>query len=604
MKIFRLRRDLSRSLSALRRLYYTSRSLYHHHLHPFSRWVFFLAGLASGAILIMEIGFGIDQKHRYLATLATEVILVVLVAYEVISLFFARPTVRQHLSEHKLEIGLAGLVIFQWIFRDPLISYLDARGFTSTTAVLLFLAISQGIFVLNNLIHLVRRVQALRFLRVNPAMIFVGSFIFVILCGFALLSLPRFTAAEISFIDRLFIAVSATCVTGLSPVDIARDFTFAGQLVILILIQIGGLGLMTLTSFFSLFLAGGHSISEQLLMRDLLSEDSLGEVRKIVRSVAVFTFAIEGVGALSLYHSLPEGFLGSFENRLFHSIFHSISAFCNAGFSLYKDSLATLSQWHGFSISTFMVLIVLGGLGFPVLRALFLRIIHPASVHYRLSVSTRLVLIATAILLVAGTVAFYFMEQKGRLVGMSAGEAWMHSLFYSITTRTAGFETVSTATLALPTVFFTFLLMWIGASPVSTGGGIKTSTISVATVHIMNLIRGKQQVEVFGRTVSDDTVARAYSTVLLSFFSIFAAIFALLFLESEPFLDIIFEVVSAFGTVGLSRGITSSLSDEGKAVLCLVMFVGRVGSMTFLLAVVPRARPVNYTYPTEYIVVG
>ncbi len=599
-----MRRDLSRAFSALRRSYYSARSHYHHHIHPFFRWIFFLAGLASGAILVMEIGFGIAEEHRALATVTTEAILIVLVAYELISLFFARPNVREHLSQHKMEIGLAALVIFQWIFRDPLISYLDARGFSSATAVLLFLAISQAIFVLNNLIHLIRRVQALRFLRVNPAMIFVGSFLFVILCGYALLSLPRFTVAEVSSMDRLFIAVSATCVTGLSPVDISRDFSFAGQMVILVLIQIGGLGLMTLTSFFSLFLAGGHSISEQLLMRDLLSEDSLGEVRKIVRSVAIFTFSIEAVGAVSLYRSLPEGFPGSFESRWFHAIFHSISAFCNAGFSLYADSLAGLARSPSYSIGTFMVLIVLGGLGFPVLRALFMRIRHPASVHFRLSVSTRLVLIATLVLLVAGTVAFYLMERNGLLKGMDSGSAWMHSLFYSVTTRTAGFETLSTAAFALPTVFFTFLLMWIGASPVSTGGGIKTSTISVAAVHIMNLIRGKQRVEVFGRTVSADTVARAYSTVLLSFFSIFAAIFALLFLEKHAFIDIIFEVVSAFGTVGLSRGITAALTEEGKAVLCVVMFVGRVGSMTFLLSVVPRARQVNYTYPTEYIVVG
>ncbi|MEQ8352410.1 MAG: potassium transporter TrkG [Leptospiraceae bacterium] len=603
MRIFRLRRDLSRSLSALRRLYYSSRSHYHHHLHPLFRWIFLLAGLGSGAILVLEIGFGIDEQHRKLATVATESILAVLVAYELISLLFARPTVREHLRAHKLEIGLAGLVIFQWIFRDPLISYLDARGFTSTTAVLLFLAISQALFVLNNLIHLVRRVQALRFLRVNPAMIFMGSFIFVILCGFALLSLPRFTVGDVSSVDRIFIAVSATCVTGLSPVDISREFTFSGQIVILVLIQIGGLGLMTLTSFFSLFLAGGHSLSEQLLMRDLLSEDSLGEVRKIVRSVALFTFTIEGIGAASLYSSLPEN-MGNFESRWFHSIFHSISAFCNAGFSLFDDSLISVSRAPGYSMATFMVLIVLGGLGFPVLRALFLRIRHPASVHFRFNVGTRLVLIATIVLLFAGCLAFYLMEQDGLLAGMETGEAWMHSLFYSVTTRTAGFETLSTASLSLHTVFFTFLLMWIGASPVSTGGGIKTSTISVAAVHIMNLIRGKQRVEVFGRTVSADTVARAYSTVLLSFFSIFAAIFTLLFLESEPFLDIIFEVVSAFGTVGLSRGITSSISSEGKAVLCIVMFVGRVGSMTFLLAIVPRARQVNYRYPTEYIVVG
>ncbi|MCB1169484.1 MAG: portal protein [Leptospiraceae bacterium] len=604
MKIFRLRRDLSRSLLALRRLYYITRSQYHHHLHPLFRWIFFLAGAASGAILVMELGFGIDEKHRLLATLITQSILIILVAYELISLFFARPGVGEHLRQHKMEIVLASLVVFQWIFKDPLIGFLDARGLSSTTAVLLFLAISQAIFVINNLIHLIRRVQALRFLRVNPAMVFVGSFILVILCGLALLSLPRFTATHVSAIDRLFIAVSATCVTGLSPVDIARDFTFAGQMVILVLIQIGGLGLMTLTSFFSLFLAGGHSISEQLLMRDLLSEDSLGEVRKIIRAVAVFTFTIEGVGAVSLFRSLPEGYMGSFEHRWFHSIFHSISAFCNAGFSLYSDSLVGLAQEPGYSVLTFMLLIVLGGLGFPVLRALFLRLRHPGNVHFRLNVSTRLVLISTTILLVAGTLAFYSMERTGVLQGMSSEQAWFHSLFYSITTRTAGFETRVTASLALPTVFFTFLLMWIGASPVSTGGGIKTSTISVAALHIMNLIRGKSRVEVFGRTVSDETVARAYSTVLLSFFSIFVAIFALLFLEKLEFIDILFEVVSAFGTVGLSRGITASLSDEGKAVICIVMFVGRVGSMTFLLALVPRARPVNYRYPTEYIVVG
>jgi Trk-type K+ transport system membrane component len=363
---------------------------------------------------------------------------------------------------------------------------------------------------------------------------------------------------------------------------------------------------MTLTSFFSFYLAGRASLTQQMFMKELLSEDSLTEAKNIIRSIALMTFSIEAAGAVNLYFSIPASLVPDAGDRLFVAIFTSISAFCNAGFSLFPDSLYSLSLQSPYSIYTVMLLIILGGLGFPVLRDILsvLRFRRHHTMRRRLEFTSRIVLLTTVIMLVTGFLGIILLEDDGVLAGLSGQQYWLHSLFYAVTPRTAGFNTISVSQFGTPLTFFTLLLMWIGASPVSTAGGIKTTTIAVALIHIVNVLRGKTRIEIFKRSISETTIIRAYSTVLLSLMVIFAGIFVISIFEKKDFLDIAFEVVSAYGTVGLSRGITADLSLASKLILCVIMLTGRVGVLTFLISIVPSAKEQRYRYPSEYVVVG
>ena len=522
-----------------------------------------------------------------------------------VSFLLTRSTYQEFISTHKPETIIITLVFIQRIFEKKIISYFQYLNYGADQAVLSFLAITQLFLIFSHIISFLRSRRIYSTKKINPSFMFFLSFAGIITIGSVLLSLPKAQKLDLHFIDVLFTVISATCVTGLATIDIASSFTLTGQIIILTLIQIGGLGLITLTTFFAIFLAGQASVNDKLMMKDILSEDALGRVRQLIGEIAIQTLVIEILGAFFLFFSFPKNSDLKIEQKIFYSIFHSISAFCNAGFSLFSKNLGENFTYNDKPfLSIIMILILLGGIGFNVLSQLQGRFLSKSQTKIKLSVSTKLSVLTSFGLLVLGMLSYFILEQEYTLSSMRITDELFHSLFYSVTSRTAGFNTLDIGSMGNPMVFFSLLLMWVGASPNSTGGGIKTTTFAVAFLQIIDFVRGKPKLEVFHRTIAEVSIFRASSTIVLSLFVIFAAIFSLLMVEKFSFLDICYEVVSAYGTVGLSRGITGMLTDSSKLTICVVMFMGRVGVLTTLIALLPKKELSGISYPKEYVIVG
>ncbi|NOZ63750.1 MAG: Trk family potassium uptake protein [Caldiserica bacterium] len=438
-------------------------------------------------------------------------------------------------------------------------------------------------------------------LPLKPGQVVVVTYLGIIVLGTFLLSLPQaYGRGYIPLIDRLFTATSATCVTGLSVLDISTAFTRFGQSIILFLIQVGGLGLVTFVSFFALIMGRGIGIRERALLKDVLDYDMVGELGRVVLTVLLTTLFVEAIGTLALarvFSAYPQ----SVPSPYFFALFHSVSAFCNAGFSLFSNSLQDFRDSTSINL-IFATLIIIGGLGFVVLMDLFKffnRKIRKKFVV--LSIHSRLVLLTTAILIFAGFVFLMWINYDSSL---SLKGRILTSFFQSVTARTAGFSTIEVSKLNPAAQLFIIFLMFVGASPGSTGGGIKTSTFAVVIITIFSYLRGKDKVEVWHRTLPSGLVHKIIAVVSFAFFIIFSSTFLLLLVEGKSFLPTFFEVVSAFGTVGLSHGITSDFSFLGKIILMVTMLLGRIGPLTLALAVGPTGKKVKYAYPEEKVVVG
>jgi trk system potassium uptake protein TrkH len=447
----------------------------------------------------------------------------------------------------------------------------------------------------------------------RPIALLCVSFLLTIAVGTIVLLAPAATAAgrTTGFVTALFIATSATCVTGLADVDVAGHFTRFGHWAILVLMQVGGLGIMSLTTALALVFRRALSARARGAMQEILDEETVTGFRRLIVSIAAITVAVEAVGALALYSALSRGAGGqqlAAGDRAFHSAFHAVSAFCNAGFSLYSDSFG---QFRG-SLSVnlvVMALVVLGGIGFPVLTEL-LRVGRWWRRGLRggwafLPVHARVALVTTAALLGVGAVAFLALEWNHTLHPLSLGERLLASAFQSVTLRTAGFSTVDFSLLGTPMLLVCLALMFIGGSPGGTAGGVKTTTVAVLALTFRAMLRQRAEVEVFGRSVPPANVYRAAAVAVISLMLLFALTFLLFAAEpAQPFRSLLFEAVSAFGTVGLSLGTTSSLGPAGKLVICALMFVGRLGPFTLALAAALSKDQAGYAYPSTKIVVG
>ncbi len=452
----------------------------------------------------------------------------------------------------------------------------------------------------------------------HPAQLFVLSFMFLILLGTGLLLLPQSTYHGISFIDALFTSTSAVCVTGLITVDTATVFTPTGKVIILLLIQIGALGIMTFASFFGIFFQGS-SLKSALFMKDWLNEDNLSQITRTLFKIVGLSLGIELLGAALIYLSLQTPASASIPDQISFSIFHSISAFCNAGFSTLSLGLYDPSLRFNYSLQVIIAfLIILGGLGFPIMFALYrslektvLRtargVFHQREVRYPsrlLSVNTKLVLVTTLILLVGGSVVYFLLEYNNTLAEHSLLGKIAGSFFGAVTPRTAGFNTVDLAALTAPTVLLYLLLMWIGASPASVGGGIKTTSFAIAVLNIISLAKGKNRLEIYKREIEAETVNKAFAMIVLSLVVIGLSIFFVTLFNPELDLAAVaFESFSGFSTVGLSVGITSSLSNPSKVVIVLTMFLGRVGTLTLMVGLLRKVNTLRYRYPKESIII-
>jgi trk system potassium uptake protein len=455
----------------------------------------------------------------------------------------------------------------------------------------------------------------------NPAQLFMISFGLIIFTGALALMLPNATTRSISFVDALFTSTSAVCVTGLTVLDTAKDFTLLGKSIILILIQVGGIGIMTFTSFFGYFFKGGAtSFTEKFLLSDFLSEDNVSEIAKTFMKVILITLAIEAMGALAIYLSLDHTYFPTIQQRIHVAVFHAISAFCNAGFSTLPFNLYDVSVRSNIPLLyTLGFLIIFGGIGFPILlnfyfylkvklSALTSRIfrgVKKSVIPQLININSRLVIGTTIFLLVVGTAFFFILENQNTLAGMSISEKITHAFFGSVTPRTAGFNSLDYTQISIAAVVLTIFLMWVGASPVSTGGGIKTTTFAVAILNTLRIARMKNHIEFHQREIHERSVDRAFAIIILSIVILgCSSLIMHLFEPTKGALQVLFECVSAFGTVGLSLGITPYLKDVSKILLIVLMFAGRMGILTLLFAFFRRAKPPVYRYPKENIVIN
>ncbi len=455
--------------------------------------------------------------------------------------------------------------------------------------------------------------KSVRFIRrfsLYPAQTIIASFVLVILAGAVLLALPPAVAAGRGLrpVDALFTATSAVCVTGLTVLDTSADFSVPGQAVILALIQVGGLGIMLLSFFAGFTLNRPLSMEGKLLISYMLNERDMTHLRDSVRRIILITFAVELAGAALLFACFrPQ--LGWSLKAAFFSLFHAVSAFCNAGFSLFPDGLAGyVSRWPLNIV--ICLLIISGGLSFPVLinlaQAAGDRL--PARLRKRrrraLSLNSRIVLGGTAVLLAAGTILFYALEHGHTLRAYGLGTQYLAAFFQSVTLRTAGFNTVPISRLRDGTYLFMILFMFIGAAAGSTAGGVKINSVALVLGYLRSTLRNRDTVTLYRFSVSPQQVQRAFLIVVSGAAAVAAGCLVLTLTETADFIRILFEAVSAFGTVGLSTGITPSLSDPGKVVIILLMFMGRVGPLTLLAAAGRRKRAAQIEYPQGEIVTG
>jgi trk system potassium uptake protein TrkH len=444
----------------------------------------------------------------------------------------------------------------------------------------------------------------------SPTRIPIVGFAALILIGTLLLMTPAATTiGALKPVDALFTAVSASCVTGLVVVDTGSAFSTFGQIVILILIQVGGLGIMTMSTLFLLLGGRRLSLTERVVIRDTFTFSGEHNVAFLIRQVVIFALTLEAVGTVLLFPRFMAG--RSILEAFFFALFHSVSAFCNAGFSFFSQSfIAYREDWLVNLVVCFLV--ITGGIGFLVLSELKQNFPFDRRTWVRLSLHARLVLAVTLLLLLGGTLLVTFLEWNNTLAPLSVPDRLLAGFFQSVTTRTAGFNTLPIGQMANATLFVVMLLMFIGASPGSCGGGIKTTTFASLVVLGFSRMRGWQRPQIFHRTISAGSIGRAMSVVLISFMVIGLATMIILITElgemSHPasrgkFLELLFEVVSAFGTVGLSTGATAGLSTAGKLILSAVMFVGRLGPLVVAMAVSRRTAP-RYYYAEEAIMSG
>jgi potassium uptake TrkH family protein len=577
--------------------------------------VMVVTGIVAIASLLAEYGFYLEGSWARVPDVLTVLVVWLFVVNNIAQLAIAADR-REHIRQRRFDFVVLGLLLLGYLVTLPLVgaellrhvaSWLLGAQPETPRITRAYVALTQGYIFLDLVLRGIRYSNWVLQRRFRPVNAVVISFLAVIGLGAVLLMLPRATAGPgvMPPIDALFTSASAVCVTGLIVVDTATDLTWLGQTIVLVLIQIGGLGLMTLTMFFVVFAESSASLRQYAYMRDVLNDATLYSARRTLRAIILFTVVIEAVGAILLYIFLPEAAIRA-RPRWYYALFHSVSGFCNAGFSLWTDNLAGEALRFSVPVNlTVMALIVLGGLGFSVLYHMWQKGIGLfTGKRVRISLHTRLVLVVTAVLIVFGTLGYLVLEAGRTLAGLTVGQRLLASLFQAVTPRTAGFNTLDTSRMGVPAALMTVFLMAIGASPGGTGGGVKTVTVGVAFLSAAATSTGRRAIEVLRRRIPDETVNRAMTVLLFAAVLISTSFFALSVVEPQKdAVRLLFEEVSAFGTVGLSMGITAAMSAAGKVILIVSMFFGRVGPLTIAIALAQRTARAKFAYPEEDVMV-
>lgn len=577
------------------------------------------------AMISMAIRHGLRQSTELQTDLLGGVIVLASLLISISCIVRYRWSLRQSsfLGEHWAKVGFAGFFLIGSMIVLAIAHQLPVIDGPSGPRIEWMYAYSEGLILVLGFLQGLSVSRAYASKGINPALLLVGSFVVLVTIGTFLLMLPRARAplpgdevsASAPFTTALFTATSASCVTGLIVEPTGEYWSRFGQIVILILFQVGGLGIMTFGALFIALAGRNLQVQETATLRKLLDSERLGDVRQLLITILIFTFTAEIVGAFllsGLWADQPP------QEKAFQAIFHSVSAFCNAGFSLTENSFVGMAgRWQIWFVST--GLIIVGGLGFGVVFNLY-RILQTwirnvvsrknktesLASENRLSLTSRLVLCSTLALLISGTFGFILLESFAVNGGNSGTVAWSDAWFQSVSFRTAGFNTVDLGKLQTTTKLFAIGMMFIGASPGSTGGGIKTICVALVFLSIVSLLKGKNRVEVGHRRIPASQVQRAFLIVTLGLFIVMVATFLLVLFESQPekLIDHLFEATSAFATVGLSTGITPELTIPSRLVIVLTMFVGRVGPLTLLLALAGRQKRHAYDFPDERVALG
>ncbi|MBE8722930.1 ATPase [Sphingobacterium sp. Ka21] len=453
----------------------------------------------------------------------------------------------------------------------------------------------------------------------NPTILFVISFLGLILIGTVLLMLPRTTLiAPLSFVDAFFMATSAVCITGLTVTDISANFSLFGQGIIMLLIQVGGLGIMTFTGFFGYFFSGGFSFKNQLMFGEILGEKKLNAVISTLLTIIFITLLFEFIGGIFIFISLDNVAFSSLGEKVFFCAFHAISSFCNSGFTVIKDGVMndTYRYNYGFQIAL-SAIFVFGSLGFGTVfnfytyfKAKFKGLVDTVIFNKKyihkpqaFTFNSKFILTCNLIVMVLATVSYFVMEQHHTLIeDRTAIGEWITSFFMANASRSAGFNSVNLNLVSAPTLIMMTTLMWIGTAPGSTGGGVKVTTVAIALMNILSLARGKDSLEIYKRRIAPESVNKAFAIIILSVVTITFSFVLLSFTEPEKEMKmLLFETISAYTTCGLSLGATPSLSSSGKIILAFTMFVGRVGTLTLLVAFIKNIKNKSYIYPSEKI---
>ncbi|MBK7869658.1 MAG: potassium transporter [Saprospiraceae bacterium] len=573
-------------------------------------------GLIAILTFIYDIGYEDDEIFDRQIPRLYFILLNAFIFLNVIKFLAFRSSMSRR-SQVAMIIFLIGVLLYilfivlnrQITLHDMLIQSLPLLRFCTV----LFFAVEYSIII--------ERFYAARF---QPAFVFAVSFIAIIILGALLLKLPQATTNGITFIDALFTSTSAVCVTGLIVVDTSAAFTSIGQIIIMLLIQAGGLGVLTFTTFFAYFFKENVSFRESLYVRDFIASDKLNDIFQLAVNIVALTLGIEIIGAVFIYFWLPEDTMPIMSERIFFAIFHAISAFCNAGFSTLSSGLYEPLVQFNYSIHLIVAfLVILGGIGYNIIfntfdyvrekiQYLFYKNVLKTKNYKKrvriVTLNTKIVVYTTLILLAFGTIFFFIAEYNNQLSEhKSLWGKLVTAFFGSMTPRTAGFNTVDYSKLHVATIMITMLLMWIGASPASTGGGIKTSTFAIATLNIFSMARGKEKITVGKRVISDYSVRKTFSIISLSLIMIGVGVFLVSSFEPNgraDFLKIAFECFSAYSTVGLSMGITYDLTDTSKIVLIFLMFIGRVGAINLLIGMLRRMETSHLKYPEENILIN
>lgn len=573
-----------------------------------------IAALVGVAALLFDHGFeNTDRNSAAIHFMFRSVIVFYYVKFFLGYLYSFSP--KKYFREYRVNGILLGIILCVLIYdatspvfvNDLLKTVLDVDNPRMFSVV-----VEQVSFVILLIIEIGRASSFLPSMQMSAQKLFVLSFVVLILSGTGLLMLPKMTVEGVNlhFVDALFTATSASCVTGLSTVDIAMYFTLRGQIIIMFLAQLGGLNIITFATFFLILSKKSIGIKNQALIKDSLDERNFSDSMRLLKEIFYSTFIIEGIGAVLIFFNWSNNtpFL-DFYQKAYYSVFHSIMAFNNAGFSLFEGNLFNFYCRNAYVLQfVITALIFLGGIGFPVIKDVlgdfFFK--KKGRINRKWALNTRIVVFTSLALIVIGTTFFMIFEWNSSLRDHPWGGKIIVSLFQAVTARTAGFQSVDFSILMNPTLILLMMLMFIGASPVSTGGGIKTTTFAVLVLSAINTIKGRERINVEHSQISNSAVLRAMTILLFSACFVILGTIVLSFTDPDKeMIGLVFEQVSAFTTTGLSTGITPDLSTGSKVTLIVSMFMGRIGLLTFGFALINKikAEP-DYKYPKARIIVG